>query len=223
MPAVVVTTPGTSLKHRPRPVNPLLILCPQTSNSFFSAERSLVRLTQTLDATCNVDYTQCSALMTSLAQQLQLQSNCGADLQMQNPMVLQAYNGFIAYQPLYSAGCLTDTDGNYCFANAVTNASAPTSSYIYYLPLGVQLPAGTQPACNTCLKNTMAVFASAASNNSVPLSGDYTSAAQQVDLTCGPTFVEASVERTNAAVPLTAHPLSLGFLSLIVVLLGLLM
>ena len=135
---------------------------------------------------------------------------------MQNPMVLQAYNGLVAYQPLYHAGCLTDTGGNYCFANAVTNSSAPTSSYIYYLPLGVQLPAGTRPACNLCLQNTMAVFASAASNSSMPLSGDYPNAAQQVDVTCGPTFVEASVHMTSAASTFTPQPYMIGLLSLVV-------
>lgn len=137
--------------------------------------------------------------MSSLAEEIQSNNNCGEDLQLQNPMVLQAYNGFLAYQPLYHAGCLTDTEGNYCFANAVTNASAPTSSYIYYLPLGVQLPGGTQPACNMCLQNTMSIFATAAGNSTQPLNGDYTSAAQMVDMTCGPTFVDASVARTSGA------------------------
>ena len=141
---------------------------------------------------------------------------------MQNPMVQQAYNGFIGYEPLYRAGCLTDGDGSYCFANAVTNSSAPTSSYIYYLPLGVQLPAGTQPACNQCLQDTMTIFAAAASNNSVPLSADYTDAAQQVDTECGPTFVQASVRATGAGSPFANRSGGLGLLSLAVVIWGLL-
>jgi hypothetical protein len=137
--------------------------------------------------------------MASLAQDIQQDTNCGADLQMQNPMVLQAYNGLLAYQPLYRAGCLTDNDGQYCFANAVMNTTAPTSSYIYYLPLGEQLPAGTQPACNSCLQQTMSIFNSAASNSSMPISGDYSSAAQQVDMSCGPHFVEASVQKSASS------------------------
>ncbi|TKA53928.1 hypothetical protein B0A55_12302, partial [Friedmanniomyces simplex] len=177
---------------------PLSLLL-QTSNGFFASAKSAVRLTQTLDATCRANLTICAPLMASLAQQLQLQTNCASDLAMENPTVLQAYNGLVAYQPLYHAGCLTDTNGAYCFVDAITNASAPTSSYIYYLPLGVQLPSGTRPACNTCLQNTMAIFATAADNSSVPLSGDYTSAAQQVDAGCGPEFVEASVEMKSAA------------------------
>jgi len=178
---------------------------PQTSNSFFAAEKSLVRLSQTLDATCDVNFTTCSNVMADLAEQIQWQSNCGQDLQYQNPVVLQAYNALIAYQPLYHAGCLTDPDGNYCFADAVTNKSAPTSAYIYYLPLGVELPSGTQPACDTCLQNTMTIFATAASNNSVPLSMDYTAAAQMVDSTCGSAFVEASAAHTSPAATL-AYP-----------------
>ena len=129
--------------------------------------------------------------MASLATQIRDPTNCGADLLLQNPVVQQAYNGLIGYEPLYRAGCLTDGGGSYCFANAVTNSSAPTSSYVYYLPLGVQLPAGTQPSCNQCLQDTMTIFAAAASNSSVPLNSDYTEAAQLVDSKCGTTFVEA--------------------------------
>ena len=177
---------------------------PQTSNSFFTASRSLVRLTQTLDATCAVNLPQCADLMASYASALQADANCGADLQMQNPMVAQAYNGFLAYPSLYSAGCLKDSDGSYCFANAVTNASAPTSSYVYYLPLGVQLPTGTQPACTSCLQSTMEVFASAAGNSSLPLSRDYPVAAGQIDAECGPAFVVASVSMNSAAMSVRA-------------------
>jgi hypothetical protein len=40
--------------------------------------------------------------------------NCGTDYKIGNAMVSQAYNGFLAYQPLYEAGCLRDSQGNYC-------------------------------------------------------------------------------------------------------------
>ena len=156
--------------------------------------------------------------MASLAEELQLQDNCASDLRMQNPMVMQAYYGFIAYQPLYHAGCLTDSDGNYCFANAVTNASAPSSSYVYYLPLGVELPGGTQPTCDTCLDHTMAVFATYASNSSQPLSMDYGTAAQQIDMTCGPRFAEAVVQ-SNSATSALARMTGLSFIPLAISLL----
>ncbi|KAK4547043.1 hypothetical protein LTR36_001264 [Oleoguttula mirabilis] len=197
---------------------PLSLLL-QTSNGFFAAERSAVRLTQTLDAACNADFALCSSVMASLAQDIQLSSNCGADLALQNPVVQQAYHGFVGYDPLWQAGCLKNSAGSYCFANAVTNASAPTSSYIYYLPLGVQLPAGTRPACNQCLQDTMTIFAQTATNNSVPLSGDYTAAAALVDASCGPTFVvQQSVMATNAASSIAAVPFGMGIIPLIVVL-----
>ena len=196
-----------------------LTIIEQTSNGFFSATRSLVRITQTLDATCSVDYHQCSAVMASLVQEIQSENNCGADLQMQNPMVTQAYNGFVAYQPLFHAGCLTDNDGNYCFSNAVTNSNAPTSSYVYYLPLGVELPGGTQPKCDKCLRNTMSIFATYASNSSQPLSSDYGSAAQNVDMFCGPKFVEGTVQVGSSAASFTSAG-GLGFLSLFIVLLN---
>lgn len=191
----------------------------KTSSAFFTVSRSPAQLTQTLGATCDVNFDQCSALMSSLATQIQTDNNCGEDLQLRNPVVLQAYNGFLAYQPLYHAGCLTDSLGAYCFSNAITNASAPTSSYIYYLPLAVQLPAGTQPACNTCLQNTMAIFATAAGNSTQPLNGDYTSAAQMVDETCGPTFVDSSVARTSAAFG-ARQPGVIGLVTLIAILLA---
>ena len=156
--------------------------------------------------------------MSNLAEQIQYEDNCGSDLQMQNPMVQQAYNGFLAYQPSFHAGCLKDSDGSYCFVDAATNASAPTSSFIYYLPLGVQLPGGTRPTCNRCLRNTMSMFATYATNSTQPLSETYETAAQQVDMNCGPTFVQAEVQTTSGAVP-SLSTSGLGLLCLFVLLL----
>ena len=150
--------------------------------------------------------------MSNLATEIQKDENCGADYQMRNPVVTQAYTGLIAYQPSYHAGCLTDSHGNYCFANAVTNASAPSSSYIYYLPLGVSLPGGTQPTCDKCLQNTMSMFATYAANSSQPLSATYGSAAEQIDMICGPRFAESSVQ-TGAASTLFSTYHGLSFLT----------
>lgn len=140
-------------------------------------------------------------------------------------MVTQAYDGFIAYPTLYHAGCLTDDEGKYCFASALTNESAPSSSYIYYLPLGVQLPGGARPACNQCLQNTMAIFATTASNTSQPLNEDYTSAAEQVQMLCGPTFVEAAVASNGAShswIPTPASTLLAGAILLLTLITNLL-
>ena len=45
----------------------------------------------------------------------------------------------------------------------------------------------------------MAIFAEQAGNSSLPLNNDYTDAAQQVQMNCGPTFVQAAAVSTGAA------------------------
>jgi len=122
---------------------------------------------------------------------------------MGNPMVEQAYNGFLAYEPLYQAGCLrASSNGNYCFADAMTNISSPTSSYIYYIPLGMQLPANTHPTCDGCLHRTMDVFATYAAAGNQVLSATCADATQVVGKTCGNGFVDSSVQETSRATDL---------------------
>ncbi|KAI7141979.1 hypothetical protein KC316_g8630 [Hortaea werneckii] len=190
---------------------PLSLLL-QTSNSFFTALQSPVLLAQTMDASCSANFTHCSALMSSLARTIKQPSTCGDDYKLQNPMVRQAYAGFVAYETLYRVGCLTDADGDYCFSNAVSNMTAPTSSYVYYLPLGVQLPAGTRPSCNDCLQDTMQVFAQAAANKSTPLAETYGDAGQMIQMACGPSYAVDAVQRTNAAAAaaMGSPPVGLG-------------
>jgi len=137
--------------------------------------------------------------MASLARDIRSDSNCGADYASRNPVVLQAYAGLVAYEPLYHAGCLKNSRGSYCFADAVTNTSSPSDSYVYYLPLGLSLPGGSMPTCDTCLQNTMAIFSNAAANSSQPISGDYVNAAQQIDMSCGPSFVNTTVAVLSGA------------------------
>ncbi|MCJ1363184.1 hypothetical protein MMC16_002291 [Acarospora aff. strigata] len=171
----------------------------QNSNSFFTASKSVLRITQSLDATCNVALPTCSKLMNAFANQIRLDGNCGQDYKNQNPIVVLAYDGMVGYEPLYHAGCLKDSTGNYCFADAITNTSSPTDSYIYYLPLGINLPGGARPTCSECLSRTMSIFATAASNASQPISSKYVAAAQQIDLGCGPNFVNASIPATKSS------------------------
>ncbi|KAI4754436.1 hypothetical protein E4T52_13417 [Aureobasidium sp. EXF-3400] len=192
----------------------------QTSTSFFNVQRSPVKLAQTLGASCGVNFDSCSTLMASLARQIQSPDNCAADLQNQNPTVMQAYAGFVAYQSLYHAGCLLNDDtGSYCFSDAITNATSPTNSYVYYLPLGVSLPGTTAPSCSSCLQDTMSVFASAATNRSQPVSKVYTTAAAMIDLTCGAGFVNSSgpVTPSTGAASLVSGGLGgLGSIALLV-------
>lgn len=131
--------------------------------------------------------------MASFAQQLRLSSNCEQDWQRQNHLVTQAYNGLVAYEPLYKAGCLKDKDQNYCYANAITNTASTSDSYVYYLPLGIPLPGASQPTCSKCLLQSMNIFQDAASNRSQPITSNYVDAAQMIDITCGPTFVNTTL------------------------------
>lgn len=131
--------------------------------------------------------------MSTLAQQLKLDSNCGADYKLQNPIVRQAHAGLVSYPTLYQASCLKDSSQKYCYANAVTNISSPADSYIYYLPLGMPLPGGSQLTCSECLKTTMGFFNEAAGNKSQPISAPYKEAAMMINMGCGPGFVNQEV------------------------------
>lgn len=191
----------------------------QNSDSFFQATKSFLRISQTLDATCAADATVCTPYMTDLATNLALPANCGSDLSNQNPIIQQAHLGLLAYRPLYTASCLRDpTTASYCFADAVTNASSPTDSYIYYLPLNIALPGGSQPTCDACLQNTMTVFQQAGAQKDSALANDYEAAATQVNLQCGPGFVSANLApAVSAAARGMPHPVSWWALVLLVV------
>jgi hypothetical protein len=143
-------------------------------------------------------------------------------------MIRQAYAGLITYDVLYRASCLKNNpdpqatgqnNNNYCFANAITNTSNPTDSYIYYLPLGIPLPPGSLPTCSGCLKDTMALFATAASNKSQPLNLDYVDAATMVDRDCGPNFVNATMnaDSSSARAKLSRNSLLVAIIAAMVV------
>jgi len=142
--------------------------------------------------------------MASLATQLRSNSNCGYDYSDENALVMQAYNGFVSYSSIYQAGCLKDPQGNYCFANAITNVSSPSDSYVYFLPLGIALPGASRPTCSKCLQDTMNIFAGAAGNLSQPVSTTYVSAAVQIDQGCGPTYVNSTVTTIQGTQPQNA-------------------
>lgn len=181
--------------------------------SFFKASRTKDQIEQTLAATCNVVFPACSALMTSFAQQLRSSNNCEQDWQRQNHLVTQAYNGLVAYEPLYQAGCLKDKDQNYCFTDAITNTASPSDSYIYYLPVGIPLPGASKPSCTKCLLGTMSIFQDAASNRSQPVTSNYVDAAQMIDIACGPTFVNTTLPVAVGSNESTGMPLSQPILS----------
>ena len=49
------------------------------------------------------------------------------------------------------------------------------------------------------MQNTMEVFKTHAMSGNQELASDYSMAAQQVDMTCGPRFVESDVQMSSAA------------------------
>ena len=163
--------------------------------SFFSVTKSLSAITRTLVATCRPMDATCSPLMSSLATQLRQDDNCAADYRREQPLVVAAYNGLVAYGPLYQASCARDPNtGNYCFANAITNMSSPTDSYPYYLPLGIPLPGGSQPSCTPCLKETMRIFnGAAADRNQQALIPHLPAAAKMINVVCGPGFANETI------------------------------
>ena len=168
--------------------------------SFFDASRSVSTITTVLNASCSVFFPTCSTLMSSFALTLRSSAACQDDYNEENPQVRQAYAGLLAYDVSYNASCLKDGQdgGNYCFADAITNRSSPSDSYVYYLPLGLALPSGSLPTCDACLSRTMAVYAAAASNRSQPLNLDYVDSATMVNQMCGPAFVEATIPDAGA-------------------------
>lgn len=172
--------------------------------SFFDASRSLSSITAVLNASCSVFFPTCSTLMSSFALTLRSSTACQDDYNNENPQVRQAYAGLLVYDVSYNASCLKNTptpgdpneqqnNENYCFANAITNKTSPSDSYVYYLPVGLRLPSGSLPTCDSCLTRTMAVYADAASNRSQPLNLDYVDSATMINQMCGPTFVRATV------------------------------
>ncbi|KAI9871158.1 MAG: hypothetical protein M1823_008530, partial [Watsoniomyces obsoletus] len=115
--------------------------------------------------------------MTDFAEQILHDTNCGEDFRNQQPLVLQAYNGLVAYEPVYRATCLkteTAEDTEYCFSHAVSGQN-PADLYPYLTAVGLNMPAGSRPSCTQCLKQSMHVFAEYAVRKEQPLAQTYLS------------------------------------------------
>ncbi|KAI1854521.1 hypothetical protein JX265_007611 [Neoarthrinium moseri] len=194
----------------------------QGSNSFFQAEKSLVSITQVLDATCNgPNVTFCTKYMNDAAKNLTDSSNCATDFELENSLVVQVYAGLKAYQPMYSASCLKTADTSaYCFANAVTNRSALADVYLYYLPLNISYPNSTVPNCNECTRSTMGIFQAATADRDAYIANTYADAADTINAECGVSYVNATLPQarvSNAATSVAQAPpllllLSFGFM-----------
>jgi hypothetical protein len=181
-------------------------------------------ITRTLDATCAANPTVCNDYFQQISEDLLREENCGPDFNRVQ-LVKDIYKTMRAYAPVYSAGCLRDPDtGAYCYANAVTNTSNPSSTYIYFLPLNRTLPGSTVPECNYCLKQTMALYQAATADRRQYIADTYEAAAKQVNLVCKQKdFVNESLAAEvvpNAAERVGAAPQMLETVGLAVVVAG---
>lgn len=141
-------------------------------------------------------------LLNNLASELIDDDNCGADFTRQNPLVVQAYSGLMAYEPVYRATCLKSSEtGNYCFSDAVLNLTNPFDFYPYLTAVGMTLPAVVEPTCNQCLHDTMNIFAGYAGTDNQPLAKTYTGCANQLDALCGSGFVATNVKTGAVTTP----------------------
>ncbi|KAJ8120885.1 hypothetical protein O1611_g10247 [Lasiodiplodia mahajangana] len=187
--------------------------------SFFEAEKNFVTITRVLDAACDANLTMCTDYFNDLASDLIDDSNCGKEYDRQNALVVQAYKGMKTYEVVYRATCLTNSDANsssYCFANAITNASTASNSYLYYLPFNSTLPPTAVPACGSCTRQTMEIYQAATSNRKADISLTYPSAADQINSNCGTDFVNTSLAvATGSDAMASLHPPSSSWLLLI--------
>ncbi|KAM5432905.1 hypothetical protein McanMca71_005560 [Microsporum canis] len=179
-----------------------------TSNSFFQNTKSFALITRTLDAACDVSADRCTSLLSYYADMIGRNDACGEDLSRGHPLVIAAKTGFQAYKAMHDATCLKNPEtDNYCFAEAISDPDMTANVYIYHLGLGNSLSAG-RPKCGKCLAATMQVFRTAARDKKQPVSEVYVSAAKQVNIACGPTFVSTSIS-SGTRLSSRSQPLSL--------------
>ncbi|KPI44920.1 uncharacterized protein AB675_2806 [Cyphellophora attinorum] len=202
---------GNSTLRQCAPVSLLL----QNSASFITAQRSPSTLRYLLDTACGAPISICAATLTDIARQLTSDAHCGADFRARQPLVIQAYNGLVSYEPVATATCLTtpsdaynetsapvspstsgedDTKNQYCFLSALSNKQNPSDPFPYYTGIGMNLPQVARPTCNGCLKQAMSIFAKWAVRYEQPLAETYLDCAGIVNGVCGSGFADANVK-----------------------------
>ncbi|KAL7923891.1 hypothetical protein ACQKWADRAFT_31382 [Trichoderma austrokoningii] len=173
----------------------------QSSAGFFQAEKSLLSIVQVLDATCKPDSSTCATFLDQAATNLTMDGNCKTEVDQNQTLVLQAYDGLLAYKTVYAATCLQDpSSSQYCFANAVTNLNTPSDAYLYFLPYGIALPGSSNPSCSWCTQQTMDIYYSASAVRSSLVAGVYQAAARQVNTLCGPNYVNGTLPPASSGV-----------------------
>ncbi|KAJ5807886.1 hypothetical protein N7474_009155 [Penicillium riverlandense] len=181
----------------------------ENSVSFFHILSSATETSHVLDIACNAPVTRCADILSSLANDMLKDENCGPDYSQGNSVVQGAYDDMVAYEPLYHATCLTNpVTQNYCFVDAVKNASAPADYNTYFVPLGETLGSHGLVTCNQCLQATMGLFASWATHDDQPLDKSYLPSARALNGQCGagfvPTNITVGADKVNAGVGLSA-------------------
>lgn len=102
----------------------------KNSQSYVRVVRSgLGSVESLLDLSCSVNFDTCKDLMASLGTELIKNDNCLAYYKLENPLVTQAYNDFMAYDMVHQALCLTLADaGDY---NNTAQVNSTASHYCY--------------------------------------------------------------------------------------------
>jgi len=181
--------------------------CPQTSRGFFDAEKKLLSIVRVLDAACKADVSTCTDFLNQAAQNLTTEANCKAEIDQRQSLVLEAWRGLKAYEVLYKATCLQDNATSmYCFANAVTNLTTPSDSFLYFVPFGLALPGSSTPSCNWCNKETMAIYRAASADRQQFVADKYEPAARQINAVCGPNFVNGTLPAAQSAAGVVLPP-----------------
>jgi hypothetical protein len=164
------------------------------SASFFKAKRSLTNMVRTLDKACDVDVEACASFMATAASNLTSEDNCKDEFDQGVTVVIDAYQGLMNYEVMYQVSCLEDEEsGQYCYANAVTNTSNSSDSYIYFLPYDLDLPGPAVPNCNWCNQETLDIFHAASANRDLGIANTYEEAARLINNLCEPEWVNGTM------------------------------
>ncbi|KAM3584488.1 hypothetical protein VKS41_003299 [Umbelopsis sp. WA50703] len=185
------------------------------SNQFNQMSRNTSTLLPILQSICNTSTSQCVSLMQQYASQMMESSNCQTDVNNNNTIAVSTLYDFESYQPMQSAGCLEDTDGQYCF---VKTLQASQGTALYYLPVGSPLPSPssnlTTLQCNSCNSKTLALYSNYSSMQNEPINSIWKAALSIVNATCGQSYLTASGIKFSSS-PHTIQEITLPLLTLL--------
>ena len=164
-------------------------------------------MVRTLDRACDVDVDACKSFMDAAARNLTSEENCEKEYNEGVKVVSAAYHGLRNYETVYQVTCLEDQESDqYCYANAVTNTSNSSDSYLYFLPYDLAMPASALPNCNWCNKETLDIFHAASADRGLAISNTYEEAARLVNNLCEPKYVNATLPEAVESWAIAAMP-----------------